>query len=295
MSTIAAADLGGTKVRVAILDPDGAILGSDRAPTDPGGAVAVAAQIGAMIRALARTTGTSPAQAVIGVPGVPDAAAGRVLHAQNIPGMDRTDVAGLIAQATGAVVRMENDVNLAALGEWRARQARGVRDMVLVALGTGIGAGIVADGRLLRGATGAAGEVAWLPFGADPFEPESLRAGAFERAVGTHGLAAAWTAAQGAPGDVPGLFATAAAGDPAAAAIIADLGRMLARGAAALGAVLGTDLVVLGGSIGARPEVVAATAAALPLILPMTMRVEAGLLGPDAPFSGAVALVAGDG
>lgn len=290
---MAAVDLGGTKLRVAIVDLAGSVLAEVVEPTHADGGAAVAGQIGRLVDMAAAEAGVDRGrvrQTVVGCPGVPDQATGRVHYAPNIAGIDGLDFRAAVAGAAGTPVMLENDVNLAVLGEQWLGAGQGIDHLAYVALGTGIGAGLIVNGALLRGATGAAGELGYLPFGADPFEAESLRVGAFERVTATHGIRAAYAAATGRPADVPEIFEAAAAGEEAAAAVIASAARQLARAVAALGAVLAPELVILGGSIGARPEIIAATGAELARCFPFPIRLTPSRLGNHAALSGAVAV-----
>jgi len=290
---MAAVDLGGTKLRVAVVNLAGTILAEGVEPTHPDGGQAVATQIGALVLRLAADAGIAPGrirQTVVGCPGVPDKVTGRVNFAPNIRGIDRFDFRAAVAEAVGTQVSLENDVNLAVLGEHWLGLGQGIDHLAFVALGTGIGAGIIANGALLRGATGAAGELGYLPFGADPFEPESLRVGAFERVAATHGIRAAYRSATGSDLDVPAIFDAARAGDAAASEVIAAVARQMARAVAAIGAVCAPELVILGGSIGARPEIVEATRAELARCFPFPIRIEASTLGNHAALNGAVAI-----
>jgi predicted NBD/HSP70 family sugar kinase len=290
---LAAVDLGGTKLRGAIVDLAGDVLAESVAPTDPRGGVEVARQIGRVCREAAAVARVDPAQvrmAVVGCPGVPDAATGAVRYAPNIPGLDAIDFRACVAETLGVPTLLENDVNLAVLGEHWLGAGAGHDHLVFVALGTGIGAGVIANGELLRGATGTAGELAYLPFGADPFEAESLRAGALERAVATYGIQAAYAARSGRALDVPGVFDAAASGDADAAAVIEETARLLARAVAAIAAVVNPSAVVLGGSIGARPEIVAATRRELARCFPFPLQVAPTTLGARAALTGAAAV-----
>lgn len=290
---MAAVDLGGTKMRVAIVDLAGTVAAEVVEPTHPDGGRAVADQIGALVRRAAQEASVDLArvrQTVVGCPGVPDQITGRVNFAPNIAGIDTFDFRAAVVEATGTQVMLENDVNLAVLGEQWLGAGQGIDHLAFVALGTGIGAGIVVNGALLRGVTGAAGELGYLPFGADPFEPESLRVGAFERVTATHGIRAAFQAATDRALDVPAIFSAAEAGDVAAKEVLAEVARQMARAVATLGAVLAPELVILGGSIGARPEVIAATRIELARCFPFPVRIEASVLGSHAALSGAVAI-----
>lgn len=290
---MAAVDLGGTKLRVAIVDLAGTVVAEVVEPTHPDGGGAVATQIGALVGRAATEADVDRAQirqTVVGCPGVPDQSTGHVNFAPNIAGIDSFDFRAAVAAATGTQVMLENDVNLAVLGEQWLGAGQGVDNLAFIALGTGIGAGIVVNGGLMRGATGAAGELGYLPFGADPFEPESLRVGAFERVTATRGMRAAYLAATGVMLEVPAIFAAADAGDAAAQDVLSGVARQMARAVATLGAVIAPELVILGGSIGARPEIIAATKAELARCFPFPVRIEPSQLGNHAALSGAVAI-----
>ncbi|MBN8631629.1 MAG: ROK family transcriptional regulator [Rhodobacterales bacterium] len=290
---MAAVDLGGTKLRVAIVDLAGSVAAEVVAPTHPEGGQAVARQIGELVAAAVaegRIDHAKIRQTVVGCPGVPDQATGAVRYAPNIAGIDGIDFRSAVEAATGTQTLLENDVNLAVLGEQWLGAGQGVDHLAFIALGTGIGAGLIVNGMLLRGATGAAGELGYLPFGADPFEAESLRVGAFERVTATHGIRSAYQEATGRSLTVPAIFDAAATGDAAALAILERVARQLARAVATLGAVIAPTTVILGGSIGARPELIAATKAELVRCFPFPIHVVPSLLGDHAALSGAVAI-----
>lgn len=290
---IAAVDLGGTKVRVAISDLTCQVFAERTEPTDPRGGQAVIGQIAALVRAAARSADVPDARlrfAVIGVPGAPDRATGQVRLAPNIDGFDTMDVASAFEAALGIDVTLENDVNLAVLGENWLGQGQGIDNLAYIALGTGVGSGLILGGHLARGAHGAAGELGFLPFGSDPFEPESLRAGAYERAVASLAIKGRYRDLAGIERDVPEIFVAADNGDLQAMTVLDETARMLARGIAAICAVADPELVILGGSIGARPELIARVQAVLPQCFPAPVRVEPSLLGTHAALVGAAAI-----
>jgi predicted NBD/HSP70 family sugar kinase len=210
--------------------------------------------------------------------------------APNIPGIDEIDFRSEVTAALGCPALLENDVNLAVLGERWLGRGRGHDHLTLLALGTGIGAGIIANGTILRGASGAAGEIGYLPLGADPFEPESLRVGALERMVGTHGIRAAYRELTGHDADLPAIFDAMNDGNTAARAVIDGMIQTMARAVGAIVAVTDPDLVILGGSIGLRAEIVAGIREAAGRCLPKPVRIEPSDLGPQAALAGAVAL-----
>jgi len=290
---LAAADLGGTKVRVALVDLAGETKAEVVGATDSAGGAAVARQIGELVQRAVSDAAFDlhrVRMTVVGCPGVPDPESGVVRFAPNIRGIDALDFRQAVADATGTPVSLENDVNLAVLGEHWVGAGHGIDNLAYIALGTGIGAGLISNGELVRGATGAAGELGYLPFGADPFEHESLRVGALERVTATKGIRAAYQRRTGRNLEVADIIDAVEAGDQAAAEVLEEIAGHLARAVASIAAVAGPELVLLGGSIGARAEIVEATGRILPRIFPFPVRVEASRLGPRASLSGAVAI-----
>lgn len=290
---IVAVDLGGTKVRVAITDLACQIFAEDTAPTDPRGGQFVIDQIVAMTFQAAtrqRIARKKIRLAVIGVPGAPNSATGRVLLAPNIADFDKMDVVGAFEKAFGFIAMLENDVNLAVLGENWLGQGQGIDNLAYVALGTGVGSGLMVGGHLVRGAINAAGEMGFLPLGADPFEPESLRTGAFERVVASHGMVERYAALSGKRLGVPAIFENAQAGEEAALAVLDETARYLARGIGAIAAIANPEKVILGGSIGLRPEILSRVKTFLQQCFPYPINVETGELGSRAAIIGAAAI-----
>lgn len=243
-------DVGGTKVLGVLLGPDDVVLGSVRLPTVRGveGVVMTAAKA---VRALTDGAGTGPGALVgvgIGVPGVVDPATGTVAHAVHLgfAGGPAPLAHLLSAELDGVCVRAENDLNVAALGA--AHTVGAPADLAFLALGTGLAAGLVLDGRLRRGAFGAAGEIGHIPVVADGPVCACGQRGCLELYASGASLEARWPGS----GDLPAaaaLFAAAEAGDLAAVAVRDEF--VLAVAAAVRILVLTTDvaLVVLGGGV----------------------------------------------
>jgi predicted NBD/HSP70 family sugar kinase len=292
-----AIDLGGSKLHVAIVDLLGEVVGETIEPTDPRGGAHVLAQIGRLLDQL--TAGLAPALrrlrlVVLGVPGILHPETGHITVAPNIQGLSELDVRRALTERTGAPVVMENDVNLAARGEqWRGHGV-GVANFVLIGLGTGIGMGIIADGHLLRGGRGGAGEVAYLPIGGDPFDARGFRLGTLENAVGSVAIAERYAGLVGSEGiTVRDIFTRLAAGDGAAAATLEETARLAAAAIAAVVAVLDPELVVLGGGIGARIELIDRIRRLLPRCTPFPPRLELSALGNRATLTGAIGVAVG--
>ena len=286
-------DLGGTKLRAAIVDLNCRVVAESVEPTDSSGGASIIAQIGRVCAAAAQKAGVATDSvrfAVIGVPGVPDPADGSVQMAPNIPGIDTIDFNAGVSVELGCDVVLENDVNLAALGEQWAGCGVDCDNLAFVALGTGIGAGLILNGQLMKGAGGAAGELGFMAFGADPFDPESLRVGAFEREAGSIALKSRYTTLSGEELDVPEIFDKANEGDENAKQVLRDTARLVARGIATLAAITDPDIVVLGGSIGHRSELLVEIQAALAQCFPHPLRVETSKLGKHAALVGGAAV-----
>jgi len=155
-------DVGGTKIAAAVVTPNGKILGREKGPTPRGRQpAAVLDAIVEIVEDAMRDADAKPRRLKgigIGVPGIVDAAGGRVVAAPNVA-IAGAPIASTLRRRFGARVTLGNDVNLGVLGErWRGA-GRGVDDVVGVFPGTGVGGGVVCGGRLLTGAHGAAAEL----------------------------------------------------------------------------------------------------------------------------------------
>ena len=263
MSYVLGADLGATNLRVAV-GADGEIVARVDRPVPATGQ--------ALAEAIAAAAGdTAIEAAAVGVPGIPDGDgfAGFIAGAAGLTG---APLRTLLEDALGVPVTIENDLNLAALAE---QHARGVDDLAFIGVGTGVGMGVVAGGRLLRGARGAAGEAGHLPYGGrETPGPDGL--GPLEAVAGGAGLAARW-----GRGSAREAFDAAERGDPRARELLDDQARALATAVRAVRALLDPEVVVLGGGIGCRPDVVARVAA-------LGVEVEASTTGEDAGLLGAL-------
>jgi predicted NBD/HSP70 family sugar kinase len=290
---IAAVDLGGTKVRVAIADLACQVFAEEVAPTDKRGGKWVVNQI-AQLCWVAADHNKIPREhiriAVVGAPGAPDEATGRILLAPNIPGLDTMDFRAALERELGFEVALENDVNLCVIGENWLGQGQGIDNLAYIALGTGIGGGLMVGGQLVRGAANAAGELGFLPFGSDSFDPESLRSGAFERVVASAGIIERYAKRAGVTATVPAIFEKASTGDPHALEVLDETARLLARGIGAISAIANPEKVILGGSIGLREELISRVRQFLPQCFPYPVKVEASTLGSHAAIIGAAAV-----
>jgi predicted NBD/HSP70 family sugar kinase len=286
-------DVGRHWVRAALADITGAIAARRDERARASSARALLGQIGAAAHALAAEAGIGWNRVIhvtVGSPGVFEPARGAVTLAPNLPGWGRQGLVEALRAELGDRIGVENDVNLAAVGERWKGLGQGVPNFGFLLVGTGVGMGLVLDGRLYRGAGGAAGEVGYLPIGADPHDPHVRRRGAFEEAVAGAGVVRGARQA-GLPGTLTPkkVFALARRGDPLAVRVVEDEARRLALGIAVVIAVVDLELVILGGGIGGNDLLLAPIERELRALSPLRPRLAVSVLGDDAVLHGAVA------
>jgi predicted NBD/HSP70 family sugar kinase len=287
-------DVGRRRVRAAVADITGAVVARRDEHARASSARTLIGQLGAIAHGLAAEAGIGwdeVQHVTVGSPGVFEPTRGAVTLAPNLPGWGRQGLLARLREVLGDRIGVENDVNLAAEGErWRGLAA-GVADFGFLSVGTGVGMGLVLDGKLYRGATGAAGEVGYLPIGADPYDPQVRRRGAFEQAV--NGAAVVRGAAEaGLPGarTAKKVFAQARKGDPAARRVVEAEASRIALGLAVVLAVVDLELVILGGGVGGNADLLLAPVERrLRTLSPMRPRLAVSALGEDAVLQGAVA------
>ena len=264
-------DVGGTKIASALFARDGEMLSREKVPIDKAGGDAAAGQVRGRIEALAgaaRAAGGRLLAAGVCVPGIAYSSSGKV-WAPNIPGWDQYPLLEKIAGPEGRSpagtfpLVLESDRSAYVAGEaWRGAAA-GARDAVFLAVGSGIGAGIVSGGRIVHGHEDIAGAVGW--FGLDPrFKPEYEAMGSFEAEASGNSLGRKARAAlrAGRPSALLGLAggsieavtaetvaAAARQGDPLAREIVAEAVTYLAMGVANIVSLLDPEVVVLGGGL----------------------------------------------
>ena len=275
-------DLGARFVRGAVCDLGGAIRARqdvELAGADAAGAVEALSGLCASLLASSALEDGSVDGVVLGVPGVVEAD-GTLRLAENVAGLEGRPFAAELQAALDLPVTLENDINLAALGEQWHGVARGVGDFAFLSVGTGMGAGLVLDGELHRGRHGAAGEIDFalgeLGEALDPSAPEVSR------------LASELT---GQTGDARAVFGAARNHDSRARAVVDEVARRIALHVAPIAAVADVELVVLGGGIGANGDLLLdPVSRLLAEWLPFPPRVEVSTLGEAAVLTGALAV-----
>ena len=246
-------DIGGTKTAAVAIGADGELSDQVRMPTGFGAEAVVATALRTVERMmqLAGVEASAFSSIGIGIPGTVDSATGLVAHAVNL-GLEGLDLGPRLSDRLGVDVRIENDVKAAALGTHHLLGiADGIRahSMAYLNLGTGLAAGIVLDGRLLRGGHGVAGEIGHIPVDPAGVTCGCGQRGCLETVASGSAIARMWPSNEPLPARE--LFAAADAGDEGA---IAVRDRFLAGVAAAVRLlVLTTDVddVVIGGGLAA--------------------------------------------
>ena len=290
-------DIGRAWIRVAAADLSGAIVARRDERNRTRGAAALVKAVGEVAHAVVGAAGITwrkVAHTVVGGPGVFDPDGDRLRHAPNLPGWSRPGVMSSLREALPPTVTLDNDANLAAVGERTYGSGRDARTFVYVSVGTGIGMGVIIDGELYRGAHGAAGEVGYLPLGAED-EPtrgrDAKRRGILEEAASADAVVrtAKRLGMKGAT-SAKRVFSAARAGDELALAAVEAEANRLALVVGTVAAIVDPEFVLLGGGIGSnidllRPPLERRLAELTPLAPP----VAEGELGQDAIVLGAVA------
>jgi len=286
-----AADLGGTKLAAAIADARGSIVAELTEPTDPRGAAYVAEQIAACAHKLAHTVGIEVARArhvMVGIPGAIDPRTGRISLTPNIAGLEDFDVLGFLRGRFGPDVAIENDVNLAMLGEHALGCASRCRNAAFLSLGTGAGLGLLIDDKLFHGASGTAGEIADLPVGHDPTSQIPSASSTFELEVGSPAIVDRYRRQGGtAATTVRDIFRLLEQGDEVAASVLDTTARWVALAVVTLQSLLDLELIVFGGSIGVRPELYERVRQTLPTLFSRPIAIAPSRLGDRAGLMGA--------
>ena len=307
------ADLGATSVDVALTDLGGAILDHRAEPSDiadgPEAILGlVEARFGEMLAA-----DPGPLWGIgIGVPGPVEFLTARPVSPPIMPGWDGFDIRGRFTRRFGAPVWVDNDVNVMALGEWRSGIAAGHANVIFVKIGTGIGAGLISDGQLHRGAQGAAGDVGHIQIVDDPsMVCRCGNVGCLEAAAG--GGALARSATELASGTAnPWLAAALARDGKVSATDVAEAARrgetasveLLQRSGRLVGAMLAgmvnffnPSLIVIGGGVAESGDLLLAAIrqTVYRRSLPLATRdlvIQRSSLGNVAGVTGAAAMVA---
>jgi len=295
-------DLGGTKTGVGLVDHEGEVREKRKAPAEKRGPEATAeqvAELAAAALAAAQVSWEEIAAVGVCVPGIYFTDTGTA-WAPNLWGRQQVPLRGLLEKRLPVPVALDSDRSACVLGEQWKGVAQGLTDVVFLAVGTGIGAGIIAGGEVVRGAEGIAGAVGW--FALDP-RPQAIyrQMGCFEAEAAGPGVARR-AAARGMGGLTPETVATRARlGDPAALEVLEETAAWLGMGVANIVSLLNPQMVVLGGGLMQAGDLLLEGVRrhmrewAQP-VAARQVRIELSRLGEDAGLLGAarLALIRGD-
>jgi len=249
-------DVGGTTMAAGLVTPQGEMLAHAQALTHaegPGSALVTLFELADGLVAAAKGQGITLLGLGAGVPGVVDAERGIVGEdIKNVPELAGCPLGERLATRYGLRVWVDNDVNLLALGQWRFGAGKGARSLVLLALGTGVGGGIILDGHLVRGAGGYGGELGCIPVNFDTPKVSSFGRGWLDSYVS--GREIAETARQRFPAlgeeiGAPAVFQAARDGHAGAQALVEEVCQALGAGLAVIVNALNPEVVLVTGGV----------------------------------------------
>lgn len=255
-------DLGGTQVRAALVQA-GKVLARTAVRTDVSGPDVVMRQFVALVEDVSQAAGGAPIRAVgMCAPGPLDTVSGIIDHIPTLPGWEQFPLRDRLSEIFGLPAIVENDGIAAAFGEWQHGVARGLDHLVYVTVSTGIGGGVVVDGRLMHGARGMGGHVGHFTLVGEGPVCSCGRVGCFEAvAAGTAFGKRARAAAAGNPRSYLGSIAAretvegrhavegARAGDASCLALVAEEADLLGSGFASLLHLYSPQMIVMGGGV----------------------------------------------
>ena len=257
-------DLGGTNTAAALVDERGGIIKRVSIKTDSsGGAQTVIDGLITVCENLLSGAGGEPTSIGIGVPGTVDAKKGEVIFTPNLP-LSGVSITSDLHKKYACPICIGNDANCAALGEYIAGGAKGARDAVLITLGTGVGGGIIIDGKLHNGVSGAAGELGHMVIVAGGRACGCGRHGCLEsygsstaikrtakEFMGLHKDSAMWGLCGGKTDELSGrsVFEAYRAGDHAAILTVEHFLEHLAAGIVNIINILEPEMICIGGGV----------------------------------------------
>ena len=289
------ADIGATKMLIGISDLLGNLVTEREMETGPDARTALEGLIGTSTEMLRSIDG--PCSGVcIGVPGIYRRDRDRVEQALNLPGFDGLALHSFLAERMVGRIHIENDVNLAALGELTQMGAEQPdRDFAAISVGTGIGLGMVVGGDLYRGGTGSAGEVGSLLLslpapGAVPVTLEDVASAPSIRKLFGRAIEDGHRSGLDPSADVPEIFEAVKAGDDAARSVLDEVAGAMALAVSHLCLIADPRRVVFGGGVGSNPVFVNAVRLHLSRLVDSPPALAASTLGRRAALVGAVSM-----
>ncbi len=260
-------DLGGTDIKGGLVTTHGEIRARDTLPTQAElGPAGVLDRMASLVDMLQKKYPDGNVKAVgIGVPGQVIVKKGLLVEAPNLPGWNNILVAEEMFKRIGIPVFLDNDANMAGLGEYSYGAGKGCREMLMVTLGTGVGGGLILSGTVYRGASGGAGEFGHMIVCRDGELCTCGRKGCLEAYIGTRGilrtLREKLVVEESSLGDIPpeevtprDISRAAEAGDKTAKAVLEEAGRWLGVAVGSVANLLNLERAVIGGGVAAAGE-----------------------------------------
>ena len=278
-------DAGGSRIRVLLTDLEGRVQSrATRVLRVTKRADAVTTAIADLVRTIAERAPGRVVAAAAGISGIVDHDEGEVLLSPDLPGLNGRPVAQLLSDQLGIPVTVDNDDLLAAVGEAAFGAAQGCADVVFLSLGHGLGAGLIVDGRPVRGARSSAGAIAYLAPGRleDRASGRAIPSRFLERRAVRKGTRVTVTAER--------VFELAHDGDRDATAVVDEAVDALGDAVIDVAALLDPDIVVLGGGLVAEVGLVERLQQRVSSALPFPPRLVGSALGEDAVARGAASV-----
>lgn len=251
-------DIGGTFIKAAVVQEDGTLSEPVKEPTPKSGAELPEFVCGMIEKILHE--GGIPLEEIgsigIGAPGICDSKKGVIVNCPNIPFCENIPICEHVKERIGVKTYLDNDANCAALGEYMA-QGSGCDGFVFITLGTGVGGGIILNGKLLRGVNSAAGEIGHMVIQQDGEECNCGRRGCWERYASVSALVRQAKAA-GMTGEVSGrsVFEEREKGSKTACAVVDRWLRYVAEGICDTVNIFQPDIIVIGGGISREGDII---------------------------------------
>jgi glucokinase len=247
-------DFGGTRIKAGIVDDGGGIVRDAITETHAGASPgAILDALAALVRGLV----DSPQSVGVAIPGECDAS-GRCYRLPNVPGFEGFPIGPELKKRLACPVSIENDATTAALGELKFGHGRTYKSFAMITLGTGVGGGIVIDGKVRRGRNGFAGELGHVPIERSPDAAKCAcgQRGCVEAYSSTRALIERASVGGRKPSDVREVAVAAKKGDPSASAAFDEMGVALAWMITAVQNTLDLDAIVFSGGISASFELI---------------------------------------
>lgn len=250
MAVTAGFDFGGTQLKYGLVDDQGTILYKDKVPTPPSVEELLDRLAGLWADLKARSPEPIGA-AGFGFPGIYDMRRGRIRQSPHCAGLEEFDLGPALTRVLDAPCVVDNDANLAALGEWAHGAGRGTSSLVVMTIGTGVGSGIVLGGRIWAGSRGFAGEIGHVSIRPEGLDCPCGNRGCLETEVSARALIRRYRDFSAEPGPLTSeeVYRRAAAGDEAARRSFLEAGISLGLGLGMIINVLNPEMILIGGGI----------------------------------------------